>query len=253
MSKGSFIWYELVTSDPAAAADFYKSVVGWHAHGFDGPVADYTLFDAPDGLGVAGMMQLPPEAPMKPGWFGYIGVEDVDAVAAQAEQMGAALHMPPEDIPGVGRFAMLADRQGVAFYIMRGDSPEGSHSFAPRTPGHIGWNELHTTHWQDAFEFYRGLFGWVPGHEMDMGPMGKYALFQIGDVDAGAIFNSPAPIPAWLYYFNVADLAAAAERVKANGGTILQGPIDVPDGQCIVQAQDPQGALFALVGPGPGA
>jgi len=251
---GSVIWYELLTGDTAAAAGFYEQVVGWRTHGFEGaPVDGYTLFQAPDGADVAGLMPLPDGAP-GPVWLAYIGVDDVDAATDAATRAGAIVHMAPQSLPGVGRLAMLADPQGAPFYLMRGDSPEDSHSFKPLTPGHGGWHELHTSDWEAARDFYHGQFGWKASSEMDMGPMGKYAIFSIGGTDAGAMFNSPnMPRPIWLLYFNVADLEAATQRITAHGGTILHGPTDVPDGQRIVQASDPQGAMFALVGPGTGA
>ncbi len=63
------------------------------------------------------------------------------------------------------------------------------------------------------------------------------------------ITKSPTmPDPFWLYYFNVSDIDAAAQRVKAGGGEILDGPIDVPGGSWIVRCMDPQGAVFALEG-----
>ena len=251
---GSFIWYELLTGDPAAAAEFYGTVVGWRTHGFEGaPVEAYTLFQAPGGVDVAGLMALPDGAP-GPVWLAYIGVDDVDAATESATRAGATVQMAPQSLPGVGRLAMLADPQGAAFYLMRGDSPEDSHSFQPITPGHAGWHELHTKGWEAARDFYHGQFGWQTSSEMDMGPMGKYSIFSIAGTDAGAIFNSPdVPRPIWLVYFNVADLDSAAGRITEIGGTILHGPMDVPDGQRIVQARDPQGAMFALVGPGTGA
>jgi predicted enzyme related to lactoylglutathione lyase len=64
------------------------------------------------------------------------------------------------------------------------------------------------------------------------------------------MFTKPPtmPAPAWLYYFNVSDLDAAAQRVQAGGGQILLGPVEVPGGSSIVQCADPQGAMFALEG-----
>lgn len=82
-----------------------------------------------------------------------------------------------------------------------------------------------------------------------MGPMGVYHLFGNADGQVGGMMTKPAqiPTPVWCYYFEVADVDAGAERVKAAGGAIMQGPMDVPDGSRIVQATDPQGAVFALV------
>jgi uncharacterized protein len=83
-----------------------------------------------------------------------------------------------------------------------------------------------------------------------MGPMGKYYMFGRAQHSMGGmITKSPdmAHLPnAWLIYFRVPDAAAAAGRVKANGGTVLHGPMEVPDGDWIIQCMDPQGAAFAL-------
>jgi predicted enzyme related to lactoylglutathione lyase len=58
-----------------------------------------------------------------------------------------------------------------------------------------------------------------------------------------------APAPHWLFYITVADIDAATARLTTGGGTVLQGPMEVPGGSWIVQARDPQGADFALTGP----
>jgi len=80
--------------------------------------------------------------------------------------------------------------------------------------------------------------------------MGTYQIFSIGGAAAGGMFNKPPMVPVtfWLYYINVGDFDAAVERLKAGGGSIVNGPMEVPGGSWIVQAKDPQGAMFALVG-----
>ena len=87
---------------------------------------------------------------------------------------------------------------------------------------------------------------------MDMGPMGIYQLFKAGGDEAigGMMTKLDAmPVPFWLYYFNVAGIDAAAKAVEAGGGQVLNGPHEVPGGDFILQGLDPQGAMFALVGP----
>ena len=56
------------------------------------------------------------------------------------------------------------------------------------------------------------------------------------------------PVPLWLYYFNVRDINVAVERVKASGGQVLDGPVEVMGGSWIARCTDPQGAMFALEG-----
>ena len=82
-----------------------------------------------------------------------------------------------------------------------------------------------------------------------MGPMGVYRMFDTGHGEQGGIMTRmpEAPMSFWLYYINVDSVDAAAERTKAKGGQVVNGPIEVPGGQWIVQATDPQGAMFALL------
>lgn len=247
---GDFIWYDLMTSDPVAAQDFYGAVLGWSFAGTGPGGLDYIITSmGPDGVG--GIMKIPEGAPMPPCWLGYIGVDDVDAKAAQIKVAGGSVHMEPQDIPGVGRFAFVADPQGVLFYIMKGASDEASLAFAadrPR-PGHCAWNELATTDQTAALDFYTGQFGWQKDGEMDMGAMGKYEFLRHGGVIGAMMTKTPhQPVAAWTYYFRVPDINAAVATVNAKGGRIFHGPVEVPGGDFIINAFDPQGAAFALVG-----
>ena len=117
--------------------------------------------------------------------------------------------------------------------------------------GHIGWHELHAGDGEKSFAFYSGLFGWTKGEAMDMGAMGKYQTFTThGNQGGGMMTKTPQePASFWLYYINVDAIDAAAERVKAAGGKIVNGPMPVPTGRWIVQGIDPQGAMFALLAP----
>ena len=116
-------------------------------------------------------------------------------------------------------------------------------------PGRVGWHELLAADWEKALAFYGGLFGWQKA-DADVGEMGTYQLFSAAGQTIGGMLTKPATIPApfWLYYFNVGDIDAAAQRVEAGGGEIFAGPFEVPGGSWIVQCTDPQGAIFALEG-----
>jgi hypothetical protein len=246
----SFIWYELMTSDTEAGKAFYREVVGWQTKAFEGG-DDYTILEA-DGRGVGGVMKVPDEARergARPCWLGYIAVDDVDAAAARVTEAGGTLHKDMMDIPNVGRIAMMSDPQGAPFYLIAPDG-EDQPPAPPMTPGHVGWHELHTSDWEASFDFYSRQFGWAKADAMDMGPMGTYQLFTAGDDNwIGGMFNAATfGRPGWLFYFVVADVDAAAERVGAAGGQVLNGPMEVPGGAWIIQCRDPQGAMFALVG-----
>lgn len=252
-SNGRFVWYELMTTDTEAAKAFYGKVIGWGAESAPPPnAARYTLFTA-GAMPVGGLMDQP-EASRKmgapPSWIGYVAVDDVDAAAEQVKRLGGKMHVAPADIPTVGRFAVAADPQGAAFALFKPASPAPERPSEPGQAGHTGWHELAAADWPKAFDFYGALFGWRKGEAVDIGAMGTYQLFTAGGPPIGGMFNKPPAVPAafWLYYFNVGDIDAAAGRVKAGGGQVLNGPMQVPGGDWILQAQDPQGAMFALVG-----
>ncbi len=249
--EGMPIWYELMTSDAEGAEIFYADLVGWTvapAPGNDAAFRGYRILTAPDGQTVGGLMTLPKGAPMKPGWFGYVGVPDVDAKADAIKQLGGIVHIGPMDIPGVGRFAFVADPQGMCFYIMRDNSPEPSKAFGMNA-GHCGWNELVTKDHAAALDFYGRLFGWENKETMTMGEMGDYCFVDHAGQRLGAFMTAGPGWPTrWSYYFNVPSIDAAVEKIRNGGGAVTQGPHSVPGGMRIVLGTDPQGAAFALVG-----
>jgi predicted enzyme related to lactoylglutathione lyase len=243
--RGRFVWYDLMTTDPAKAIEFYTQVTGWGTSVWEGPMP-YTMWTN-GGAPIGGVMKMPPGVEAPPHWLAYIGTPDVDATVAQATGLGAKVHVQPTDIPSVGRFAVLADPQGAAFAVYSSSNPHAEDS--PAKVGEVSWHELATVDYPAALRFYQTLFGWTAGAAMDMGPAGTYQMFAVNGIDRGGIFNKPAEMPgppAWGYYFRVADLDAALDRVKAAGGQVLNGPMEVPGGDTIAQCLDPQGGFFAL-------
>ena len=251
---GHFVWYELLTSDPAAAAAFYTKVVGWTCADAAMPDGDYSLFSAGQ-TRIAGLMTLPPQAAAngaKVGWRGFIAAADVDATLARVKTAGGALYYGPEDIPGVGRFAVVTDPQGAPFTLFAPSPGSENPRPAPGAQGTIGWHELHAADGLAAFAFYADMFGWQKAEDIAMGPHGVYRTFATGSGPAvGATLTrfDPQRPPHWLYYFNVDDITAAQARVTQAGGTITVPPQQVPGGGWIVQGHDPQGAAFALFSP----
>ncbi len=256
MTQGSdFIWYELMTGNTDAAAEFYAKVIGWRAADSGMPGMHYSIFSAGETM-VAGLMAIPDEAAaagMKPGWMTYIWVDDVDVYAERVAAAGGTVHRPGADIPGIGRFAVVADPDGVVFNLFRPSSDEGPARPAPGTPGLVGWHELHAGNGEAAFSFYSGLFGWTATHDMPMGELGVYRIFKTSDSgpDVGGMLTKmpQTPHPFWMFYFNVDALDAAMQRATDAGAQVIHGPMEVPGGAWIVQCVDPQGALFAMVAP----
>ncbi len=256
---GAFIWYELMTPDPEGAKAFYEPVVGWSMTVGHGDTNDYGFLTAPDGAMVGGLLRLTGDMTQhgaRPGWIGYLEVDDVDAIVSKIEAKGGACLMPARDVEMAGRMAMAADPGGVPFYVMKPTPPAdagtaASPVFEPEINcGHCGWNELMAADAPRETGFYSGLFGWSLPEAMDMGECGKYQFIAHGDVTVGAIMGlmPGAPQPLWNHYFWVPGIAAAKDRIEANGGQVINGPMEVPGGGWIVQGIDPQGAMFSLVG-----
>jgi predicted enzyme related to lactoylglutathione lyase len=248
---GRFAWYELTTTDLAAAKAFYTKVMGWGVLEASVPGRAYALFTAGNGM-VCGVMDLPEDATKmggKPSWIGYVGVNDVDVAAARIERLGGAVHVPPTDVVGISRFSIFADPQAARLALLKWKKPGQQQPAEPGGPGRVGWHELLAADWEKALDFYGELFGWQKA-DADITEMGTYQVFSAGGQTIGGMFTKPPTMPAsaWLYYFNVSDLDAAAQRVRAGGGQIVLGPVEVPGGSSIVQCTDPQGAMFALEG-----
>ena len=246
---GRPVWFELMTTDTKAAEAFYDKVVGWTSEPFDASPNPYTQFKRSGRVAVAGLMQRPDGMNMPPFWAMYVSVPKLEDAVADIKRLGGSELSPVIDVPTVGRMQMLKDPQGAAFYVIQPEPRSPAPDVAPEV-GEASWLELMTTDASAAMTFYHDFFGWQPSEAMDMGAMGKYQMFNRGDRMIGGIMNKPPEMaqapPHWAIYFRVPDINAATERIKANGGKILNGPMEVPGGDWIVNAMDPQGASFAL-------
>ena len=250
-SHGRFVWYELMTTDLEAANAFYGEVVGWRTREASMPGSRYTLFTAGD-VSAAGLIDLPQDSQMHgaaPQWVGYVSVDDVDAAAHHVKELDGTVSVPPTDIADVSRFSVVADPQMATFILVKWRDAGRQLLIQSGALGHVGWHELLTIDWERAFAFYREIFGWQKV-AADAGPTGTYLQFSAEGQTIGGMFNKPATAPAsfWLYYFNVADIGAALDRVRAGRGKILEGPNDIPGGGRVARCTDPQGAMFALIG-----
>jgi uncharacterized protein len=254
---GSWVWYELMTPDPDGAKPFYEAVVGWNIQTGHGSDNDYGFIACADGGMAGGLFRLAPE--MTSGgavaaWIGYIGVDDVDASISSIEAAGGKTLMPANDVEMAGRIAMVADPGGAPFYIMTPTPPPGGGAStcfsAEPLMGRCGWNELQAGDEARDTSFYQDQFGWTLAGDMDMGEMGKYQFIAHDGVTHGATMRMVPqdPQPHWNHYFWVPSIDACKTAIEANGGTITNGPMQVPGDDWIVQAIDPQGAHFALVG-----
>lgn len=248
---GRFVWYELMTTDVAAAEVFYASVVGWGAREASTPAAAYTLFTVGKAF-AAGLMPLTEDMRKigaTPRWIGYVGVDDLDAAVDRVRRRGGTVYVPPTNVFNLSRFAVVADPQMASLALIKWLKPSEQEVPDLGKPGRTGWHELLAADLEKAFAFYGELFDWQRA-DVNAGPLGTYQLFSAGGQTIGGMFAKPptVAVPFWLYYFNVGDIDVAAERVRAGGGQVIEGPLELPGGSWIARCIDPQGAMFALEG-----
>ena len=247
--QGRFAWYELLTTDMAAARDFYASVLEWTARDAADPRFAYSVFAAGE-MQVAGLMELPPDGRKmgaSPRWVGYVAVDDLDAAVDRLERLGGAVYVPPTET-NIGRIAIVTDPQKATLALAEGLKLDRK-AVEMDEPGHVGWHELLAVDAKTAFAFYTEVFGWQRANS-EANPMESYQLLSAGGRLIGGMFTKLPflPLPFWLYYFNVADVGEAAKRVVAGGGRIIQGPNELPGIGWIAWCMDPQGATFGLQG-----
>ena len=116
LRHGAFSWCELMTSDVEAAKRFYTELLGWTTE--EVPGMSYTMVKTGE-VGTGGIMDIPPQAAgSPPHWGTYVTVDDVDATARKAQELGAKTIMPLTDIPNVGRFYTFQDLQGAVISVI---------------------------------------------------------------------------------------------------------------------------------------
>lgn len=119
--QGMFSWNELLAKDVEGAKSFYTQLFGWEAEDSTSDGNTYTVFKIGDEQ-VAGLMAMPPQAQemgAPPFWGCYVTVDDVDATAEKAQQLGATILAPPMDAGGVGRFCLIQDPQGAVISFIK--------------------------------------------------------------------------------------------------------------------------------------
>jgi predicted enzyme related to lactoylglutathione lyase len=244
-APGTFCWSELTSTDQDAAKAFYGELLGWQAD--DRPVGEGSyysmqLVDGKPVAAIAGQPQQQREVGVPSLWNSYVSVEDADAVAARAKELGANVHAPPFDVMTVGRMAVIQDPQGAFFMLWQPRDHIGASLV--NAPGTLVWNELQSPDLDASASFYGELFGWKVKDFPNMED--RYLEIVNGEASNGGMrgLTPPSP-PSWLTYFGVEDIEQGLAKVEELGGTKLAGPIDIQMAKIAV-VMDPQGAVFAL-------
>jgi predicted enzyme related to lactoylglutathione lyase len=241
---GRFVWHDLMTKDGARAAQFYTALFGWQVQEVPmGPFIYRMIHCGPGPIGGIVEEQNIPAAH----WMPYLAVPAVDAAAAKLQELGGSVCVPPTDIPGTGRFAVVGDPQGAYFSLYTGN--EGSPGFDPDVPvpGRVCWNELYSSDDVAAQRFYSAMFGWQEDAK-DIGPLGTYRCQVLDGKQAGGLMKNPMPgAPScWVVYFFVEDLLASTAKAKELGATAMMENTPIPGVGSFAMLTDPTGAMFAL-------
>ena len=247
-TPGRWVWGDLVTSDVAAAADFYGKVFGWtfETYGGEDDRETYTLVLS-NGLPIGGMVF---DQRAKNGdvpsarWIGLVSVPDVAAAAAAVSANGGKVVVAPRSLGERGETAVFQDPEGVPFGAVR--SKHGDPADYLGDVNEWAWLDLWTADVTRATEFYRAVVGYevypVQLHELRRGAH----LVSGGYARAGVMQkNDPRTSAVWLPYVRVMDAKLAAESARAAGGKVLREPVDV-GGPIVAVIADPTGAPFGV-------
>jgi hypothetical protein len=249
---GAFCWIELSTTEQNAAKSFYSSLFGWASQDFPmGPNDFYTMFQL-EGRYTAAAYTMRPEQRSQgvpPHWMIYVSVESADAAASRAAQLGGKVLSGPCDVYDAGRMAVVEDPTGVVFALWQpkthiGTGIAGAH-------GTLCWADLNTPDPARAQEFYTGLLGWrFSTGEND--PSGYMHIANGRDFIGGVApegFRDPNAPPHWLAYFYVSNCDETAAKTRELGGKALLAPTAIEKVGRMAILADPQGAVFAIIGP----
>jgi len=240
---------ELATSDQSAGKNFYTSLFGWAPNDIPmGPDSYYTIFRMNGRDVAAGCTLQPDEVAMHipPHWNLYISVDNADASAKKAGELGGKVIAGPFDVADAGRMAVIQDPTGAYFCLWQPQRNTGVGIVGD--PGAFCWADLNTPDPDRAGKFYSALFGW----KFSLGekdPNG-YLHIQNGDKFIGGVppvqFQNPSAPPHWLLYFSVADVDVSTAKAKDLGARFFMPPMTIEGvGRMAIMA-DPQGAVSAI-------
>ena len=242
-APGAFCSVGLATSDPQAAKAFYTALFGWEPE--DAAGGAFTILKL-GGKEVAILYRQTAEARAAgapPHWTSFVSVEDADATAARAGELGgAAVFREPFDVLDAGRIAAIRDPAGAILSLWQPGARPGA--ALVNDVGAWCWNELVTPDPAGARGFYARLLGWDYEEQE-----GGYTLIVNADRRNGGIRGQTdqerGNPPSWVPYFTVAAIEEAAGRAEAAGGRTLVPGTEVAIGR-IAAVADPQSAVFCL-------
>ncbi len=242
---GKFVWRDLVTENPDAVKPFYAALFGWQFEEGRALGAPYTLVKS-GGQYIAGISKTrraKPEQAVSQ-WLSFMSVADVDRAVEQTRTAGGSLVAGPQDLPNIGRGAVVLDPDGAPLGLLRSRIGDPADTAEPAMNRFL-WTEHLSRNPQASADFYASLAGFEV-RKMDFGGRSYWVL--VHGRERAALLRNPTGVdqPIWLASVRVADPAASAERAAQLGGRVLQAPrADLRNGTLALIA-DPSGAVLAL-------
>ena len=243
---GAFCWAGLATSDPDGAKAFYESLFEWQNEDLPaGQFGTYTSLRR-DGSEVAILYRQTREARAAraaPHWTPYVSVEDADASALRARELGGTLLREPLDLGDAGRVVALWDPVGAIFSLWQPRSHSGAEFV--NDLGALCWHELATLDLDRAKSFYGKLLGW----EYETDSSGYTTVTNAGS-PIGTIRErreeEDVSASSWIPSFGIESVQRTQQTAERSGGRTMTAPADSPIGRTALLA-DPQGATFAVL------
>ncbi len=232
------VWTDLSTPNPQQAGAFYRKVLGWELREEDGMKLCFAGKSP-----TAGIYEMPAffqKIRMPSFWMSYVQVENAQATAARARELGAKVEL--EEEMADGRIALIRDPAGAGFTCYEGRALAAQRNAAE--PGSWCWNELFVSDIDLVRPFYESLFGW----RFEAEPHERYGIYA-GTERIAAVQVADNAVKGqkefWAVYFAVADLEKAKTSILAAGGQV-EGEFPHEQGTQLL-AYDNQGAAFFLL------
>ncbi len=247
---GAFCWFELSTSDQAAAKKFYGQLFGWTANDYPmGPDSVYTMLQL-RGRDVGACCTLMPDQARQgvpPHWATYVAVANADEAVAKARSLGASVLAGPFDVAEHGRMAVLSDPTGAIIHLWQAKQHRGVGLWGET--GAFCWSELLTRDTAAATKFYTALFGWKT--KVTDTTAFPYTHWQNDGADIGGMMAiqeqwGPMP-PCWINYVQVENCDETAAKAASLGGKVCMPPMDIANTGRFAMLMDPQGAAFSVI------
>lgn len=244
---GTPCWIDVMVPDRHAARTFYGPLFAWDFEE-GGPETGYYTSCERGGYRVGGIGEPPPGVEAPPAaWTTYLSVEDARATAEKVAAAGGTVLVAPDEVQGMGAFAVFADPTGAPFGVWQSMGHTGSD--VANEPGSLVWSEVMTHDFERAQAFYEQVFGYT---FTDLSGEGfTYATMDIDGRSIGGVGQYSAETPAdrpaaWSVYFAVADTDAALARITELGGKVVAEAEDTEYGRVAI-ASGPFGEEFSLM------